>query len=136
MYKDTDWTKIKGMNGTHFDKYGSKDVTRPKTDGNFTCAVTWPGKGNDQQLGSCNANGRFDAYKCKFFILCFKQLTVLVGPHVWADTDELNAFGNALFEVFQMGSIMVKPGCKFLVCTEINLGGDWSVIKIKLNILK
>ena len=65
MYKDTDWTKVKGMNGTQIgsnwynpvlDKYEHKNVTRPKTDGNFTCAMTWPGKGKDQQLLACNAN--------------------------------------------------------------------------------
>ena len=57
MYKDTDWTKVKGMSGWHLgDKFGlGKLLTRPKDDGNFTCAMIWPGKGNDQQLGACNA---------------------------------------------------------------------------------
>ena len=60
MYKDSDWTKVKGVSGYKIGqdhpKVITKDdnVTRPNDDGNFTCAMTWPGVGNDQQMGACN----------------------------------------------------------------------------------
>ena len=55
MYKNKNWNKTLRMEGIdiHDDQ---KQIKRPKNDRNFTCAMVWPLKGNDQQLGACNTD--------------------------------------------------------------------------------
>ena len=122
MYKDIDWTKFKGISGY-------KEWTRPQDDGNFTCAITWPGPGNDQQLGACSAN-RTTNDTCRYIFQSFLQhwTHITAGPRVWADTEELDAD-------FIIGSVLVKKGCQFYACTARGFSlelGKW-LVKFKRN---